>query len=331
MIKNAQIIENAYKIKHIIFDKTGTITKGHPTVADAMYFGDKKKYIKYVYALENKTQHPVAQAIANHLLAIDDKLVESDVEDFYNLEGVGVRGVIDGQKSMMVKMSVVKKYAQLTPAQEKVINDFAKQNYTMSAFIIEGALGAIYAISDPIKKTSYSAIQTLKKKGVTTTMVTGDNKNIAQWVASKVGIDNVVSDAVPLDKDKIVQEIQESLTKGELVAVAGDGVNDAPALTRADIGIAMGTGSDVAIESGDIVIVKGSLQKIVFAIQLSEKTMRIIKQNIFWAFCYNILAIPIAFGLLYPFFEIVLSPVVASAAMAFSSVSVVLNSLRLRS
>ena len=228
-------------------------------------------------------------------------------------------------------MNALENHVQLTSDQKIIVDKFVKQKYTISVFIIDGSLGAIYGISDPIKEMSYSAIRILKEKGIVTTMVTGDNGSVAERVASAVGIDHVVSNAVPLDKDKIVQEIQATSINGELVAVAGDGVNDAPALARADIGIAMGTGSDVAIESGDIVIVKGSLQKIVDAIQLSQKTMRIIKQNLFWAFGYNILAIPIAFGILYPLFGIVLSPVIASAAMAFSSVSVVLNSLRLRS
>jgi len=330
LIKDAQVIENAYKIKHIIFDKTGTITKGRPVVADVVYFGDEQKYAKDVYALENKTEHPVARAIVNHLLSLNDTLVENTLNDFHNMEGVGVRGVVNGQKIMMVKMSAVGDYVQLTSDQKMIVDKFVKQNYTISVFIIDGSLGAIYGISDPIKETSYSAIHVLKKKGIITTMVTGDNEGVAEWVAAKVGIDNVISNAVPLDKDEIVRGAIEVSINGDLVAVAGDGVNDAPALARADIGIAMGTGSDVAIESGDIVIVKGSLQKIIDAIQLSHETMKVIKQNLFWAFGYNIFAIPIAFGLLYPLFGIVLSPVIASAAMAFSSVSVVLNSLRLR-
>ncbi|XLQ20696.1 MAG: heavy metal translocating P-type ATPase [Candidatus Moraniibacteriota bacterium] len=330
LIKNAQIIENAFKIKNIVFDKTGTITQGKPAVTDSVYFDDEKKYANYVYALENKTEHPVAKAIINFLEVSENNLSEEKVEDFHNLEGVGVRGIIDGEKVMMVKMSSVKEYAKLTLEQKNVTNSFLEKKYTISVFIVGDSIKAIFAVTDPIKETSYKAISALKEKGIKTTMVTGDNENIAQWVASSVGIDNVVSDAVPLDKDRIVQKIKKESKEGELIAVAGDGVNDAPALARADIGIAMGTGSDVAIESGDIVIVKGSLQKIVDAINLSKKTMHIIKQNLFWAFGYNVLAIPIAMGFLYPFFGVVLSPTIASAAMALSSISVVLNSLRLR-
>ncbi len=330
LIKNAQIIENAHKIKHIIFDKTGTITQGRPVVLDAVYFGDRNVCDEYVYSLESKSEHPVANAIINYLLNINKKLKERKIENFHNMEGIGVEGKIDEKDVRIIKMSSIKKHVELTDRQKKSINNFTKKNYTIAALVIDGSLEVIYGVSDPIKNTSYDAIAELKKRGITTTMVTGDNEHIANWVATKAGIDKVVSDAIPLDKDKIVQEIQASSLHHELVAVAGDGVNDAPALARADIGIAMGTGSDVAIESGDIVIVKGSLQKIVDTINLSQKTMRIIKQNLFWAFCYNLLAIPIAVGILYPFFGIVLSPVIASAAMAFSSVSVVLNSLRLR-
>ncbi len=330
LIKNAQIIENTFKIKNIIFDKTGTITQGKPVVIDAVYFEEEDKYANYIYALESKTEHPIAKAIINFLDSGHTNVIEKRMEEFYNLEGVGVSGVLNGEKIMMVKMSSIKKYAQPTSKQKNIMNNFLNKNYSISAFIVKDSIKAIFAVTDPIKETSYEAIRALKEKGIKTTMVTGDNENIAQWIALHVGIDNVISNAMPLDKNRIVQEVKNDLKEGELLAVAGDGVNDAPALARADIGIAMGTGSDVAIESGDIVIVKGSLQKIVDTINLSKKTMRIIKQNLFWAFGYNVLAIPIAMGLLYPFFGIILSPTIASAAMALSSISVILNSLRLR-
>ncbi len=330
LIKHAQIIENTFKIKNIVFDKTGTITQGKPVVIDAVYFEEEDKYANYIYALESKTEHPIAKAIINFLDSGHTNIIEKKIEEFYNLEGVGVSGVINGEKIMMVKMSSIKKYAQPTSKQKNIMNNFLNKNYSISAFIVKDSIKAIFAVTDPIKETSYEAIRALKEKGIKTTMVTGDNENIAQWIALHVGIDNVISNAMPLDKDMIVQEIKNNLKEGELLAVAGDGVNDAPALARADIGIAMGTGSDVAIESGDIIIVKGSLQKIIDTINLSKKTMRIIKQNLFWAFGYNVLAIPIAMGLLYPFFGIILSPTIASTAMALSSISVILNSLRLR-
>lgn len=330
LIKNAQIIENAHKISQIIFDKTGTITQGHPAVADSVYFGDRDMYKKYIYALESKTEHPIARAIVRHLSISHDNMQDLELQEFSHLDGSGVRGVVDGHEIMMLKLSAALKHGKFSSEQKKIVDRYEQKKYTISVFIIDGKFEVIYGISDVIKKTSSRAIQELKNLNITSTMVTGDHEGVAQYVASLVGIDHVISDAVPSDKDAIVQKIKSALASDELIAVAGDGINDAPALARADIGIAMGTGSDIAIDSGDIVIVQGSLQKIVDVIQLSKKTMRIIKQNLFWAFCYNIFAIPIACGILYPFFDILLSPVIASAAMAFSSVSVVLNSLRLK-
>lgn len=331
LIKNAQIIENAHKIKYIIFDKTGTITEGKPSVSDVVYFEDEVLCSEYALAIEIKTEHPVAHAIVEYVLKNNKTTKKRALKNFHNLEGIGVVGIVDGKEIVMSKLSAASEYTEFSREQKNVIKDFVTKSYTISILIVDGNVCAIYGISDQVKKTSAIAIASLKQKNIHTIMVTGDHEDIAQKVATQVGIERVVSDAVPLDKDRIVQEIKECAETNEMVAVSGDGINDAPALARADIGIAMGTGSDIAIESGDIVIVKGSLQKIVDMIDLSKKTIRIIKQNLFWAFGYNVLAIPIAFGLLYPLFGIVLSPVIAAAAMAFSSVSVVLNSLRLRS
>jgi P-type Cu+ transporter len=329
LIKSAQIIENAHKIKYIIFDKTGTITQGTPSVIDVLYFDDERICSSYAYAVESLSDHPVAHAITE--FTKEKATAYADPSDFHNLEGVGAQAKVNDKNVLVVKTAEIQKYITLSEEQKMDIATFEKRGYTTSGLVVDKKIMAIYAVADPVKKTSARAIEKIKKDGIESIMVTGDNDLIAQTVAAEVGIDHVVSNAVPADKERIVREIKKSTQdKKTLVAVVGDGINDAPALARADIGIAMGSGSDIAIESGDIVIVKGSLQKVVESIALSHKTMRIIKQNLFWAFGYNVLAIPIASGLLYPYFGIVLSPAIAAAAMALSSVSVVANSLRLR-
>lgn len=331
LIKDAQSLENARRIAHMIFDKTGTVTQGHPSVMDTIFYGDKDEGMMFAYMVEKRSDHPIAQAIVRYLkkyiMDIDRTM---SVYDFSNMNGSGVRGSINKHNIRIEKYDMSIHNTMFSKEQSEAIASHISSGHTMAILTIDDRIRGFFAIEDHIKESSIMAIAALHGLKIETTMVTGDHERVAQNVAHEVGIDHVRSNVLPAQKESIVQEIKKSLTEEGLVAVAGDGINDAPALARSDIGIAMGTGTDVAIEAGDVVIVHGSLQKIVTLIHLSHKTMRIIKQNLFWAFAYNIIAIPIACGVLYPIYGIALSPMIASAAMAFSSVSVVLNSLRLR-
>lgn len=329
LIKSAEALENAYKVRHILLDKTGTITEGRPQVQGVHFFGDEDLARRTLYALEKNSDHPLAHALLAYVKkgGVEENL---QVTDFKNIDGKGVTGKIEGREVSVVKYSVVTEFGTITAAQKDVCVAYAAQGHALAVVVIDGAVVAVFAIADAIKETSRAAVRMLAHAGITLTMLTGDHLNAANTIAQKIGISNVEADILPADKERLVAQAQEKSGSHELVAMVGDGINDAPALARADVGIAMGTGTDIAIDSGDIVIVKGSLIKVADAIALSHRTMRTIKQNLFWAFGYNVLAIPIAAGVLYPFLGITLSPIIASAAMAFSSVSVVLNSLRLR-
>lgn len=330
LIKNASSIENAYKIKTILLDKTGTITEGKPIVQEVKYFTDKKTADNFTFNLEKKSGHPLAQAILNFITKNESEAETWQVEDFLNIDGVGIQGRIKEKNVMMAKPDVALSFENLPDETRKAIEDFKTKGYTIAVLIVDREVLALYSVADKVKETSQKAVEDLHKKGIKVVMLTGDHKQVAEIIAKKVGIDEVIPNVLPADKEKIVREQKKILWENELVAMVGDGINDAPALARADVGIAMGTGTDIAIESGDVVIVKGSLSKVVEAIDFSDRTMQTIKQNLFWAFGYNVVAIPIAAGLLFPFFGITLSPIIASGAMAFSSVSVVLNSLRLK-
>ncbi len=328
LIKDAAAIENAYKIKTILVDKTGTITEGEPVVQNVKYFGDEKIANELTYSLEKKSDHPLAHAIIEHVEKSKNDNIR--VEDFINIDGVGVQGIVENKKVVIAKANSINDYGNVNAEVKIVIDDFKEKGYAIAGLIVDGKVLALYGVADKIKKSSKGAISALHNKGVKVVMLTGDHRQAAEIVAREVGVDEVVANVMPADKDQIVREQKNLLQENEFVAMVGDGINDAPALARADVGIAMGTGTDIAIDSGDIVIVKGSLMKVIEAINLSNRTMKTIKQNLFWAFGYNVVAIPIAAGVLFPVFGIMLSPIIASGAMAFSSVSVVLNSLRLR-
>ncbi len=334
LIKDAQAIEEAHKINTVVFDKTGTITKGSPHVEESIFYADKTRALVQALLLERKSEHPLAQA----LIAYADKNLDQDpntfdvsVTGFQVIDGSGVRGDVGTVSVALISPRATKEVVGDIP--NRILSDIEKlqnEGYTVVIQSADDAIVALYAFSDQIKEESVEAISALHNLGIKTIMLTGDNESAARHVAQKVGIDHVIAQVIPAQKDAVISDIKNTLPMGALVAMVGDGINDAPAIARADIGIAMGTGTDVAIASGDIVIVKGSLMKVVDAISLSRATMRVIKQNLVWAFGYNIIALPIAAGVLYPFSGILLSPVIASIAMALSSVSVVLNSLRLR-
>ncbi|MCA9385359.1 copper-translocating P-type ATPase [Candidatus Dojkabacteria bacterium] len=336
LAKNAESLEIANQIDTIVFDKTGTITKGEPEVTDFFVSKDlpelsKLELLQYAYVVEHKSEHPLSNAIEMYSQNfISPSKNNFEVKEFENIEGRGVTATIGakkihiGNKTLLEQEGIVITDDFLNQAEK-----FSKLGKSLVFLTIDKTLHGLFAIADTIKEDSKRAISNLKSLGITTIMLTGDNKITAEFIAQQVEIDKVIADVLPDEKLEAIKALQNKKSS-TVIAMVGDGINDAPALAQANIGIAIGTGTDIAIESADIVLVHGNLTKVVEAIEVSRKTLSIIKQNLFWAFGYNIISIPIATGILYPFFGILLSPIIASGAMAFSSVSVVLNSLRLK-
>ena len=320
LIKNAETLEIANKITHVIFDKTGTLTMGNPSVSFFKVNEDTKKLRSQVFTLEKKSDHPLANAICEYL----KESKELKISKFEDVSGKGVKAIVDGHHIEIGNQLMIDAGEFSGIASEK-----RSLGQTVSFISVDKKTVGVIGISDPIKPESKTVVTKLKESGIVPIMLTGDNKKTADAVANQIGIEKVYAEVLPKDKANIVSEIKSANT-GSIVAMVGDGINDAPALVTSDIGIAMGTGTDVAIESGDIVLVGGSIEKVISAIGISKTTVKIIKQNLFWSFAYNTLGIPIAAGILYPFFGILLSPILASVAMALSSVSVVTNSLRIR-
>lgn len=325
LIKDAATLEKLHKVNTIVVDKTGTITKGKPTLTDIVNFSDKSDMdlISIIASLENKSEHPIAHAITNYSQINNIEIKE--VLNFEAIKGKGIKGNINGEKYYI--------------GNNKLISDL-NLNFdynNIEKYVIAGKTPVIISndnkvlgfvmVADEIKSESIEAIKNLHSLGIKVIMLTGDDEKTAKYIANQVGIDEVVANVLPQDK---LQKIKDLQSQGKLVAMAGDGVNDAPALAQADVGIAMGTGTDVAIESAGITLLGGDISKLVKAIRLSKITMRGIKQNLFWAFIYNIIGIPLASGALYPLFGWLLNPVFAGFAMAMSSVSVVSNSLRIK-
>lgn len=328
LIKNAESLEKLQKVNIIVVDKTGTITKGNPTINDIIVVDktslqSEDQALKILASLEKNSEHPLAQAVIER--AKEKNITLLPVENFEIIEGKGLKGKIDGKKFFAGNMRLVNDLRLSFNGNQ--IETLANQGKTPVLLMNNEKVLAIVAIADTVKDSAKEAVQRLHKLGVKVIMLTGDNKNTARYIADQVGIDEVIAEVLPQDKASKVKELQ---SQNLVVAMAGDGVNDAPALAQSDIGIAMGTGTDVAIETADIVLLKGDIVKIAQAIKLSRATMGVIKQNLFWAFIYNIVGIPLAAGLFYPIFGWTLNPAFAGAAMAFSSVSVVLNSLRLK-
>lgn len=327
LIKNAEALEKMSKVDVLITDKTGTLTEGKPSVEKITGVGiDEPELIRVAASLNQNSGHPLAQAIVN--FAKDKSIPFATVSDFRNESGKGVTGKIDGKTIAIGNMKLLD-LAGITASQEiaQEVRSHQKAGKTVSYLAIAGEVKGYVVISDGIKATSHQAIQELHQEQIKVMMLTGDNTDTAKAVAAELGIDTFRADCLPEDK---LEEIQRLQQKGKIVAMAGDGINDAPALARADVGIAMGTGTDVAIESAQITLVKGDLLGILKARNLSHSVMRNIKQNLFFAFIYNILGIPVAAGLLYPSFGLLLSPMIAALAMSFSSISVIANALRLR-
>ncbi len=329
LIKNAEALEKMNKVNTLIVDKTGTITEGKPTVEKVGSFNDdfsEREILNYIVSLNANSEHPLAEATVKYGKEHNSDKLKTN--DFNAVTGQGVEGIVNGHKTALGNPKMMD-YAQaeITSEKRSVAEQYQQQGKTVSYLTIDGKVVGFVVIGDKIKKTSAAAIKELQNHGVDVIMLTGDNHNTAQSVASELHLSGFKASMLPEDKLKEVEKLQKS---GKVVAMAGDGINDAPALAKSDIGIAMGTGTDVAIESAAITLVKGDLQGIVKAKNLSTAVMKNIKQNLFFALIYNTLGVPIAAGVLFPFFGILLSPMIAALAMSFSSVSVIANSLRLK-
>lgn len=319
LIKNGEILELMRKLDTIIVDKTGTITEGKPKVTNVIAYGvEEERLLKIVGSIENKSEHPLANAIANY---VREKNIEiSEPEEFNSKSGYGLSAKFENQNYLLGNKKLMKENSvDISDSIEK-FDEFSKQGATVIFVSENKKLIGLITIEDPIKESSKAAVSQLKEMGLSIVMMTGDNELVAKSLAEKVGIENFFANVLPEDKANKVKELQKNDKK---IAMVGDGINDAPALAQADVGIAIGTGTDIAIESSDVTLVKGDLADVVRAIKLSGKTIRTIKQNLFWAFIYNTVGIPLAaLGLL--------NPMIAALAMSFSSVSVVANSLRLK-
>ena len=327
LIRNAQALERMEKVDTVVVDKTGTLTEGKPQVTrlvPAEGFSEQE-LMRFVGGLEKGSEHPLAHAILEKAKAM--ALALPDAEGFDSPNGKGVTGKIDGRTVLVGNRLLMASAGIDTADFDAQADELREDGATVIFAAVDGKICGLLAIADPVKLTTQAAISALQKEGIRVVMLTGDNRISAEALARKLGIDEVHAEVLPEDKGRIVEALQE---EGRIVAMAGDGVNDAPALATADVGIAMGTGTDVAIESAGITLLRGDLMGIVEARRLSLATMRNIRQNLFFAFVYNSAGIPIAAGLFYPVSGILLSPIFAAAAMSLSSVSVIANALRLR-
>ncbi len=329
LIKGGEALQRAGDVTTIVLDKTGTVTEGKPAVTDLVITDgasrSKEDVLRLVASLEASSEHPLADAIVRH--AKETGLTLSTATSFESITGRGAVGVVDAATVAVGNLALMNDRTVNVSSLESNAEALASSGRTPMYVAIDGVFAGIIAVADPIKGTSRDAIARMRALGLDVVMLTGDNERTARAIAKEAGIDHVVAGVLPAGK---VAEVTRLQTEGRVVAMVGDGVNDAPALAQSDVGIAIGTGADVAAEAADVVLMRGDLRSAVHAIELSRRTMRTMKQNLFWAFAYNVVGIPIAAGVLYPALGILLSPILASAAMAFSSVSVVSNSLRLR-
>ena len=329
LLKEAKVIEEMRKVNVLVIDKTGTITEGKPVLKSVKVFNNsftENEILNNAATLESSSEHPLAEAIVNAAKAKGYK--PGSVENFQSITGLGITGLINGVKTSVGNLKLLKEQAlTLDSSNLKDVESKQAEGETVMYVVINDKIAGYISVADPIKANSKSAIRELQHQGLSVIMLTGDNKITAKRVASELGLDGFEADSLPVDKLNKVKELQQA---GKIVAMAGDGINDAPALAQANVGIAMGTGTDAAIQSAGITLVKGDLNGIIRARKLSTEVMSNIKQNLFLAFVYNMIGIPIAAGVLYPFFGILLSPMLAALAMSLSSVSVIVNSLRLR-
>ena len=332
LIRSGEALERLSKVRTVLLDKTGTITEGKPTVTHIVTAKrpdgtslSPAEVLKWAASVEHRSEHPLADAIvrAAHEKAVDILLVDK----FAAMEGRGVRGTVERRIIEVISLRHARERSLELGTLGQDADRLAREGRSPVIVVVNNTVYAVIAISDPIKATAKEAVAYLRKMGLKVMMVSGDSKKAAAAVAKEVGIDEVVAEVLPSQKADFVRKLQK---QGRRVAMVGDGLNDAPALAQADVGIAIGTGTDVAMEASDVTLIRGDLRGVVTALQLSKRALRTIRENLVWAFVYNVVGIPIAAGALYPFFGVLLSPVLASAAMAWSSLSVVLNSLTLR-
>jgi Cu2+-exporting ATPase len=328
LVKDARAIEEMNKVDTLIVDKTGTLTEGKPKLQNVVSFGNysDNEILQIAASVDEPSEHPVAEAIVEGALA--KNILLKKVIDFESVTGKGVIASIDGNSVALGNMKLLQDFdMEISLYQQDVVKKLQSTGQTVMFLIVNDKVEGLISVADSIKDTSLSAVKALQKNGIKVIMLTGDNKLTAKSVAKELSLDGFEAECLPEDKYQKVKELQN---KGHIVAMAGDGINDAPALEQANVGIAMGTGTDIAMQSAEITLVKGDLNGIARAKELSHKVMRNIKQNLFFAFVYNALGVPVAAGILFPFFGILLSPMIAAAAMSFSSVSVITNALRLR-
>jgi Cu+-exporting ATPase len=326
LIKNAEALEILEKVDTLIVDKTGTLTEGKPRLTSVLSVneGDESEVLRLAASLERGSEHPLATAIVSGAQTKGLKL--SEAQNFRSITGKGIIGTVDGRKVVLGNRKLLDDLSVSSKDLQERAEKLRHDGQTVMFVVIGDTVAGLLGVSDPIKPSTPEAIRLLHEDRVRIVMLTGDSRTTAEAVARKLGIDELQAEVLPEQKVDVVKRLQ---AQGCVVAMAGDGINDAPALAQAQVGVAMGTGTDVAMESAGVTLVKGDLRGIAKARRLSRGTMRNIRQNLFFAFVYNVLGVPIAAGALYPFFGLLLSPVIASAAMTFSSVSVVSNALRL--
>ncbi len=327
LIKNAEALEIMEKVDTVVVDKTGTLTVGKPEISSIIPLNNfiENDILKFAAAIEQNSEHPLSEAI---IKKVKEKKIEIlEVKEFNYITGKGVVGEVDFRTIALGNFKLMDSLNINLEDAEKKADDLRENGQTVIFIAIDNILAGLISIADPIKPSTKNAIDGLHGLGINVVMLTGDNKTTANAIANELAINQVYSDVLPEDKLSVIKDLQ---AQGKIVAMAGDGVNDAPALVASNVGIAMGTGTDIAIESAEITLIKGDLNGILKAYKLSKSTMRNIRQNLFFAFIYNTLGVPIAAGILYPYFGILLSPIIAAAAMSFSSVSVILNALRLK-
>lgn len=327
LIKSAESLEIAHHIDTIVFDKTGTLTEGKPVVTNVIKSERTQinDLLRLAGSIEQGSEHPLGKAIVNYVVSQNIPLAK--IDEFQAIPGQGVKGVVERTKVILGNQKLMEQFSIDTKDFDEVVSEMQAKGQTPMFVAIDGHLEGVISVSDPLKQTTKEAINKLKALGLEVIMITGDNKKTAFAIASEAGIAKIKAEVLPDQKRKIVKSLQ---AEGRRIAMVGDGINDAPSLAQADVGIAIGSGTDVAMESADIVLMKNDLLDVVAALELSHRTIKNIKQNLFWAFGYNVLGIPIAMGVLHLFGGPLLSPMIAAGAMSFSSVSVVLNALRLK-
>jgi Cu+-exporting ATPase len=327
LIKSGEQLEKAQKINIVVFDKTGTITKGEPTLTDVIAFNGftENLVLRYAASIEKGSEHPLAEAI---IMGAAQRGIKTnlDLEDFKSIPGRGVSAIISGRRVLLGNRNLLIEHnVDIHDQIEEKISRLEEDGKTVMLLALDNQVAGVLAVSDTIKEGALEAVHSLKSMGIDVAILTGDNKGTAYAIARKLGVDIVFAEVLPSDKAYIVKKLRE---EGKTVAIVGDGINDAPALTQADVGIAIGSGTDIAKEAGGIILVRNNPRDVVIAIQLSRKTVRKIKENLFWAFIYNVALIPIAAGALYPL-AILLNPIYAAIAMASSSITVTVNSMLL--